>query len=402
MFEIFHEINWILLGTLIVVSALVSWAGDVIGMKLGKKRITFLKLRPKYTSRIISVLTGVGIAIATLFVLSAASEQVRTALFSMQFVQKQVTTLTEELQKNRNNLGQMQIDLFESRGDLSEKQNELTRVEDELAAGTKNLAAARKQLSEMKELRKKTEAEQAVLQKEKTALLAESKKLDASVKQLKAESDKLKSGIQKLREGRIAAFTGEILAQGVLSDSIITAQQVDMFVSRLKTEARALLAYRFGKKPDGVKMPDISKESIERVKDKLTHNPGRWLLRVTALGNAVEGEAVRSQIECYKSRLVYKQNTVLYTHDFTPDAPRQKIEETVFQALKQLNQKAVGDGVMKDPITGNVGSIDTSEFVAALDKIEQDTKAIRLEILTAEDVYSEGPLRVKFVLKTKN
>ncbi|MEG1823979.1 MAG: DUF3084 domain-containing protein [Cloacibacillus sp.] len=402
MFEIFHEINWILLGTLIVVSALVSWAGDVIGMKLGKKRITFLKLRPKYTSRIISVLTGVGIAIATLFVLSAASEQVRTALFSMQFVQKQVTTLTEELQKNRNNLGQMQIDLFESRGDLSEKQNELTRVEDELAAGTKNLAAARKQLSEMKELRKKTEAEQAVLQKEKTALLAESKKLDASVKQLKAESDKLKSGIQKLREGRIAAFTGEILAQGVLSDSIITASQVDMFVSRLKTEARALLAYRFGKKPDGVKMPDISKESIERVKDKLTHNPGRWLLRVTALGNAVEGEAVRSQIECYKSRLVYKQNTVLYTHDFTPDAPRQKIEETVFQALKQLNQKAVGDGVMKDPITGNVGSIDTSEFVAALDKIEQDTKAIRLEILTAEDVYSEGPLRVKFVLKTKN
>lgn len=402
MFEIFHEINWILLGTLIVVSALVSWAGDVIGMKLGKKRITFLKLRPKYTSRIISVLTGVGIAIATLFVLSAASEQVRTALFSMQFVQKQVTTLTEELQKNRNNLGQMQIDLFESRGDLSEKQNELTRVEDELAAGTKNLAAARKQLSEMKELRKKTEAEQAVLQKEKTALLAESKKLDASVKQLKAESDKLKSGIQKLREGRIAAFTGEILAQGVLSDSIITAQQVDMFVSRLKTEARALLAYRFGKKSDGVKMPDVSKESIERVKDKLTHNPGRWLLRVTALGNAVEGEAVRSQIECYKSRLVYKQNIVLYTHDFTPDTPRQKIEETVFQALKQLNQKAVGDGVMKDPITGNVGSIDTSEFVAALDKIEKDTKAIRLEILTAEDVYSEGPLRVKFVLKTKN
>ena len=70
MFEIFHDINWILLGALIIVSALVSWAGDVIGMKLGKKRITFLKLRPKYTSRIISVLTGVGIAIATIFVLS--------------------------------------------------------------------------------------------------------------------------------------------------------------------------------------------------------------------------------------------------------------------------------------------------------------------------------------------
>jgi len=53
--------NWSLLGTLIIASAIVAWAGDIIGMKLGRKRITFLKLRPKYTSRIISVLTGVGI-----------------------------------------------------------------------------------------------------------------------------------------------------------------------------------------------------------------------------------------------------------------------------------------------------------------------------------------------------
>jgi len=55
------KMNWSLLGTLIIASAIVAWAGDIIGMKLGRKRITFLKLRPKYTSRIISVLTGVGI-----------------------------------------------------------------------------------------------------------------------------------------------------------------------------------------------------------------------------------------------------------------------------------------------------------------------------------------------------
>ena len=97
MFEIFREMNWILLGSLIVVSALVSWAGDVIGMRLGKKRITFLNLRPKYTSRIISVVTGVGIAVATLLILSVASEQVRTALFSMQFVQRQLTDLIGSL-----------------------------------------------------------------------------------------------------------------------------------------------------------------------------------------------------------------------------------------------------------------------------------------------------------------
>ncbi|MCD7954070.1 MAG: DUF3084 domain-containing protein [Synergistaceae bacterium] len=400
MFEIFHDINWILLGALIIVSALVSWAGDVIGMKLGKKRITFLKIRPKYTSRIISVLTGVGIAIATIFVLSAASEQVRTALFSMQVIQRQLISMSEELKKNEESMGRMEIDLFQSRGDLSEKEAELRQVEDKLENGMKSLNETCAKLAAMTRMRDDTEAEQAVLQKENDRLLAESKKLDASVKALKAESESLKSGIQRLREGRIAAFTGEILAQGVMTDSIITAQHVDQYIDMLRSEARALLAYRFdGKTPESVKLPEVAAESAAKVRERLTHSPGRWLLRLTALSNAVEGEAVQAQIEAYRSRLIYRENQLLYSHTFEPDTPRHKIEETVFQALKSLNQKAANDGVLRDPISGNVGSIDTGEFITALDKISQVKSSIKLEILTAMDIYSEGPMRVKFVLK---
>lgn len=399
MFEIFHEINWSLLGTLIAVSALVSWAGDVIGMKLGKKRITFLHIRPKYTSRLISILTGIGIAIATLLVLSTASEQVRTALFSMQYVQKQVTDLTAELQKNRSSLGEMEIDLFQSRGDLSEKQEELTRVEKELEKGSKNLKEARTQLAEMELARKKTEDDQKKLKEENEKLLSESKELSASVKGLKSESDKLKSGLQRLREGRIAAFTDEILAQGILSDSVITQQQTDDFIARLRTEARALLAYRFGKKPDAIKTPLITKESVDKIRSLVTASPGRWIIRMTALGNAVEGEAVNTKLEAYRSNLIYKADQQLYSHSFAPDTSRQDIENTVFLALRQLNQKAAHDGVMRDPLTGNVGSIDSSEFVTALDQIEKDKKSVKLEILTAKDIYTEGPLRVKFILR---
>lgn len=400
MFEVFHDINWILLGTLIIVSALVSWAGDVIGMKLGKKRLTFLKIRPKYTSRMISVLTGVGIAIATILVLSTASEQVRTALFSMQVIQRQLISTREELKKNEEDMSRLEIDFLRSRGDLSEKENELRQVEEKLEAGMKNLNETRAKLAAMTEMRDKTEAEQVVLQNENDRLLAESKKLAASVKALKEESESLKSGIQRLREGRIAAFTGEILAQGVLTDSIVTAQQVDQYIERLCREARALLAYRFGgKDPEAVKLPTVTEESISRVKERLTRSPGRWLLRLTALGNAVEGEAVQAQLEAYRSQLIYHENQLLYSHTFEPGAPRHEIEEEVFQALRSLNQKAVGDGVLRDPLSGNVGSIDTGEFITALDKISHGKNSIKLEILTARDIYSEGPLRVKFILK---
>lgn len=399
MFEIFKEMNWILLGSLIVVSALVSWAGDVIGMRLGKKRITFLKLRPKYTSRVISVVTGVGIAVVTLLILSAASEQVRTALFSMQFVQRQLTDLTAELQKNRDTMGQMEIDLFESRGDLAEKQEELTRIETQLAEGTKNLEEARAQLEDMNRTRSKMEKEQAALQKENDRLKEESKDLASSVESLKKESDALKSGMQRLREGRIAALSGEVLAQGVLTEPSITAEQVDQYVYRLRGEARALLAYRFGKRPEIVSLPNVTAESMRRVKDRVTRAPGRWLLRLTAEGNAVEGEAVASTLECYPSKLIYKKDEVLYSHMFTPDTARQQIEETVFQALRTLNQNAADRGILRDPISGNVGSIDTEEFFDALDQITEVENNISLEIIAARDIYTEGPLRVKFILK---
>ena len=368
-------------------------------MRLGKKRITFLNLRPKYTSRIISVVTGVGIAVATLLILSVASEQVRTALFSMQFVQRQLTDLTVELQKNRDTMGQMEIDLFESRGDLAEKQEELTRIETQLAEGAKSLEEARSQLEEMSKTRAKMEKEQAALQKENDRLMKESKELAESVASLKKESDDLKSGMQRLREGRIAALSGEVLSQGVLTGPEIDPAQVDQYIYRLRSEARALLAYRFGKRPEAVSLPNVTVESQRYVKDRVTREPGRWLLRLVAEGNAVEGEAVASKLECYPSGLIYKENEVLYSHTFTPDTSRQEIEETVFQALKTLNQNAVGRGILRDPISGNVGSIDTAEFLDALDHITEVENNISLEIVAARDIYTEGPLRVKFILK---
>lgn len=389
-----------LLGSLIIVSALVSWAGDVIGMRLGKKRITLLKIRPKYTSRIISVLTGVGIALATLFVLSVASEQVRTALFGMQFVQRQLTELTAELQKNRDNMGQMEIDLFQSRGDLAEKQEELTRVETQLEEGTKSLEEARAQLGEMRKMRAKMEKEQVELQKENDRLIEESEELSASVKALKNESEKLKSGIQRLREGRIAALSGELLAQGVLNDTNITGQQVDQYVSRLCSEARALLAYRFNNKPEAVKMPVATRDSLADVKKEIeSGGGGRWLLRLTALNNAVEGEAVTVRVECYQSRLVYKAGEVLYSHSFEPGLSRQDVDEVIFQALRELNQDAVRKGVLRDPISGNVGSMDTAEFLEACEGILEAHSDVHLEIVAARDIYTEGPLRIKFILK---
>ncbi|MBQ9882043.1 MAG: DUF3084 domain-containing protein [Synergistes sp.] len=414
MFEIFHDINWVLIGTLIAVSALVSWAGDVIGMKLGKKRITFMKLRPRYTSRIISILTGVGIALATILTLSVASEQVRTALFSMQVIQRQLTSTREELKKNEDTISRMEVDLFQSRGDLAGKEEELREVEVRLEEGAKKLGETQTKLSEMTAMRDKMYSEQQSLRKEKDKLLSEqdglrkekekllseSKKLETSIAALKKEADSLKSGIQRLREGRIAAFSDEVLAQTVITGSPITEAQVAERTEALRSEARTLLAYRFGIKDiEKVKLPNVTPDSANAARSRLAGANGRWMMRLTAVGNAVEGEEVNTKIETYPSVLIYEKGKVLYTHKFEPGTARDEIEETVSQALRTLNQRAAGDGVLRDPLTGNIGSVDSGDLIDAIDKIEQAKNSIVLEIVTERDIYSEGPLRVKCDLK---
>lgn len=399
MFELFREMNWTLIGTLIAVSALVAWAGDIVGMKLGKKRITFMKLRPKYTSRIISVLTGVGIALATMLVISMTSETVRTALFSMRYVQSQITSLTAELQKNRQSLQGMEFELFQNRGDLQLKQNELLAVEKELAEGAANLDEARRELSEMRVLRDRAAEEQTKLDAENKRLLKESGELQTSVQALRKESEELKEGIQKLREGRITVFTGEVLSQGVTNETMTRPQYIDQAIESLTEGARARLAYKFGKQPYEIPRPQVEKETVDIAKKEVLASPGRYLLRLTAGANAVEDEPVIAELELHNTSLIFKKDTLLAEKRFEPGETPEQLEDEVFRVLREVNARASREGVLRDPITGNVGSIDSAAFVDVTERLAESTQSMRLQIYAAEDIYTEGPVRIRFELK---
>ena len=51
--------NFILIFVLIVISGLIAVAGDWVGLKIGKKRITIFGLRPHYTAIFITIITGI-------------------------------------------------------------------------------------------------------------------------------------------------------------------------------------------------------------------------------------------------------------------------------------------------------------------------------------------------------
>ncbi len=62
-------------------SGLIAYLGDLVGRKVGKKRLTLFGLRPRYTSVIITVITGILIAAFSITLIFTAFSNVRTALF---------------------------------------------------------------------------------------------------------------------------------------------------------------------------------------------------------------------------------------------------------------------------------------------------------------------------------
>ena len=400
MSELLSELNWSLILTLLTVSAVVAWFGDIIGMKVGKKRITIFNLRPKYTTRLISVLTGVGIAFATLFVSATASESVRTAIFNMQYVKNQILNLTAELKTNRDDLSAMEYQLFQNQGELQQKRDKLTAVEMELAQGTAKLNNANKKLEELEKTREQLEKARDKAAAEQKQLSSELAELKTNVKSLRGEADKLKSNVRRLREDRIAAFSGEILAQGVVEDAKqLTDAKIDELMLMLAAQCREMLAQRFKQDVSTIPEPEISRESEDSVRKELKNSKGRYLVRLAAVSNAVYGEPVATEASVYSTKQIYKKGELLSKVKFSGTETRAEIDTKIYNALRSVNQKAVRDGILRDPISGNVGSVESAELSNSSKKIKDEQTPCTLEMRTTRDIYTEGPVTLTLSVK---
>ncbi len=80
---------WILIVFLILLGGLIAPFGDLLGTKIGKARFSILKLRPKKTATIVTIITGGFISAVSIGLLILVSEEFRQRLFvDIPFLQK--------------------------------------------------------------------------------------------------------------------------------------------------------------------------------------------------------------------------------------------------------------------------------------------------------------------------
>ncbi|MEQ8172728.1 MAG: DUF3084 domain-containing protein, partial [Candidatus Eremiobacterota bacterium] len=102
---------------LLVLSGVISYVGDYMGHKAGKMKLTAFGIRPRKTSKVIAVGTGVLITIVTLLILLLFSNQAKIALLGLEKIQQDIYNLEER----KTQLEEVLYDLEKRIGDIKER-----------------------------------------------------------------------------------------------------------------------------------------------------------------------------------------------------------------------------------------------------------------------------------------
>jgi hypothetical protein len=95
-----------LIVAIVMVAGFVAYIGDRVGHQVGRRRLTLFGLRPKYTSTIVAVATGMVIALAVTLIALVVSNEVRTAFFRLDKLNGQISALQAQAQAQREELDQ--------------------------------------------------------------------------------------------------------------------------------------------------------------------------------------------------------------------------------------------------------------------------------------------------------
>ncbi|WP_026766849.1 DUF3084 domain-containing protein [Selenomonas ruminantium] len=391
----------LLIAVLVITGGAIAFIGDRLGTKIGKKRLSIFGLRPRHTSIVITIFTGIVITTLTFGVMAAASENVRTALFGLE-------ELNRTMQETKDNLLHTQADLAAAKSEqestdaalqqskadvvrLNEQQKTLTEEAARLQAGIAELEGAKAELMAKNE---ELSGSNQKLLADNEHLTADNENLTADNKKLEERTQQLRAGLITVREGDIAFRAGEIIASGVIRGGR-SNEEVAADMETLAALANRNVSARFGS--------DRSDEDIwiyrpeyEAAVDMIAKSKQDMVVRIVAVSNLVRGEEVRTTLELYPNSIIYQDKEFIIARPYDLGlADDSEAEQTVMNFLKDVNFAATSKGILPDPLRGTVGVMEGAQFYDVVAKLKGQRGPVILLAYANGDTDASGPLRLK-------
>jgi len=368
----------ILIFTLIIISGLIAFVGDWVGLKIGKKRVTIFGLRPHFTAIFITIISGILIAIITVTVLSISSNDVRTALFGMEELKERLSYLSREVE-----LRNMQLST--TKEDLKEKTTQLQEVEEKYQKLSEDIKNKTIQLEELLIIRE--------------GLIEEKDKLDKEVEELNATIKALYSGIAWIREGEVIFGSDEQIALTIIQGQRPIEEIKEELIGFLNEASNKVLAMGAKKDERTNQVFIISQEEFEGIAQKIYDSDKEMIVRLLSSINVVEGEPIVAHFNILENKLVFKIDEEIISEEIESSKVAGEAEKVLLTLLRKVNILAVEKGIIPDPKSSFVGSVSAVNLYDTVKTVIESGTTMKVSIVSVYDTWSTGPLRVRMEAK---
>lgn len=404
------ESGWFMLIVLAVMGGLIAYLGDKIGSKVGKRKIKLMGLRPKYTSILVTIMTGISIAVVTLGVMSVLSENARVALFGMNKLRQQQHVLEEQRDRLLAEADKLAREMQEKNDLLADNELKLASQEEQLDGANDRLRLTLLDLEQVQAARDDASAQLGIVQtafNQANADLATARGeieelehtkagLTKTVAALDERNRLLNESMLTVREGTVLFRVGE-----VLSSSVLTAGQPQdetrSQLSGIMVNINNMIRQRLNITDEKAVLLYISPDEFERTVQELSNSPkSSKLIRVTAAGNIITGEPALVHVNVYDNNLVYNRGREVYTEYFTSEEIASGAELQLLHFLHNVNRSAQADGILPDPLSGNVGALTAVEMFDTISRMKAyGNTGLTLQAVTTQNIFTAGPLRIE-------
>lgn len=396
-----------LIVVLVLTGGVIAFIGDRLGSKVGKKKLSLFGLRPRHTSILVTIITGILITTVTFGILAIASKDVRTALFGMN--------------KLKAELNEKQSMLEEASGALVNVKNDLNTTKEEYAKSKKNLEETQEDLEIAQQAAELLRQEQVALQNRNQELwsdnqtliehnqslvennqflLANNESLKANNLELEKTNNDLQEGIENIRERPIIYRVGELLASGVIKktdDPVKIQNDLNQIIALANSKIIDRLGTEGSK--DGVWIYPIE---YQKAMDRLKQAKGDTVIRLIVAANLVKGDPVLTELEMHPNRVVYQENEFVYQKIYNVPIDGSNSEMLISDFLRNVNMTAINNGILPNPLTGTVGVINGNQIYAIEKALAENRgKDVLISAFAAADTEVLGPLRLHIYLKNE-
>jgi uncharacterized protein (DUF3084 family) len=415
----------LLIAALVAVSGFIAYVGDILGRRMGRKRLTLFGLRPRHTAIAVSVAAGMLITLFTLAVAMLVSQDVKDGFLRVEAMRRsqaelgrQVETLSRRavdlgkaLSDAEHQLAGRKADLADSRKALDETLAALGQRKQELAKTKAELDTASQVVHRSEEAFKRTVARQTRIQDE----------LQQRIDALRATATRAEREYALERAVPILFGAGQPLDVELVSGGQPTAavhRQLDGFVARLNSKVtaagarpltgskEAVIIHKPVRDPKSNRLTVArSYQVLEAVASLIHESSGDVIVRAFSVFNTHPGEPVYLDFELFRNLLVFHRGEKLAETLVDGRLSEPALMGALVSLLRdQVGAKARAQNVMPrltpdssglfGAASGAVGEMSYEDLFRVIERLRRANGPARVSAVAAQDTWTIGPLRV--------